>query len=695
MNFKPLFPLFLFTFSLFIHSTHAQRWTIQPDHSIKWAVTDDIPHYDHIEMSGLKVSAVLRYGVNADGSFSLERSMIWPMLRTIPNNTHGSLMQRSSIDYLSMLIVNGKTLNNEKVKSLKLDGTLTVVSEFTIDHTRGHIGNKLQEPAVEVTRVYFPSTDEPMLCEEYTVKNISDRPVSLLIPQSRVIYQTDPAKGVDGSYRIVGTLISPLMDTLTGVSMSTLKETSTEPITLGSGETVRFGATLQANNSDETELFPDLTAERKARESFVHQIQTNLCFESPDEVINHAFAFAKVRTAESIFATSGGLMHGPGGESYYAAVWANDQAEYVNPFFPFLGYATGNESALNSFRHFARFMNPEYKPMPSSIVAEGKDVWHGAGDRGDAAMIAYGAARYALAKGDAAEANTLWPLIEWCLEYCNRQLTAEGVVASDSDELENRFPSGDANLCTSTLYYDALLSAVFLAKELKKPVGQVKQYARRAEDLKEAINRHFGATVEGFETYRYYDGNDVLRSWICMPLTVGIYERSEGTVNALFSPRLWTKDGLLTQAGTSTFWDRSTLYALRGVFAAGETEKALDYLHDYSAQRLLGEHVPYPIEAWPEGNQRHLSAESGLYARIVTEGLFGIRPTGFRSFTLTPQLPDKWDRMALKNIQAFGDAPFDIFVERRGSKIETRLQRNNRVIKTYRIRNGESVRVRL
>ena len=37
-----------------------------------------------------------------------------------------------------------------------------------------------------------------------------------------------------------------------------------------------------------------------------------------------------------------------------------------------------------------------------------------------------------------------------------------------------------------------------------------------------------------------------------------------------------------------------------------------------------GEHVPYPVEAWPEGNQRHLSAESALYCRIFTEGLFGL-----------------------------------------------------------------------
>lgn len=279
-------------------------------------------------------------------------------------------------------------------------------------------------------------------------------------------------------------------------------------------------------------------------------------------------------------------------------------------------------------------MNPEYKTIPSSIIAEGDDIWNGAGDRGDCAMIAYGASRYALARGDRKEAEELWPLITWCLEYCRRQINADGVVASDSDELEGRFPSGDANLCTSSLYYDALISASYLAKELGKPNGS--QYAKQAKQLRKNIDKYFAHDVEGFDTYAYYKGNDVLRSWICIPLTVGIDERAKGTIDALFSPRLWTENGLLTQAGDKTFWDRSTLYALRGVFAVGATEKAMEYLKKYSNTRLLGDHVPYAIEAWPEGGQRHLSAESGLYGRIITEGMFGIRPTGFNSFTLSP-----------------------------------------------------------
>lgn len=161
------------------------------------------------------------------------------------------------------------------------------------------------------------------------------------------------------------------------------------------------------------------------------------------------------------------------------------QAEYVNPFFPYLGYQTGNQSALCSFMHFARFINPEYKKLPSSIIAEGTDVWGGAGDRGDAAMVAYGAARYALAQGDREEAKQLWPLIEWCLEYNRRQLNADGVVSSDSDELEGRFPAGKANLCTSSLYYDALLSCLLSGKGDRYkpyPTGTIQETGRRTEE---------------------------------------------------------------------------------------------------------------------------------------------------------------------------------------------------------------------
>ena len=165
-------------------------------------------------------------------------------------------------------------------------------------------------------------------------------------------------------------------------------------------------------------------------------------------------------------------------------------------------------------------------------------------------MIAYGACRYVLSKGDRAEALKQWPLIAWCLEYLKRQKTPAGVIASDSDELEGRFPAGKANLNTAALTYDALISAAALAENLGRPGSA--EYRAWAIELRASIERHFGAEVEGFNTYRYYDGNTVLRAWICTPLTMGIFDRKAGTLDALFSPRLWTIDGLATQAGEKT-----------------------------------------------------------------------------------------------------------------------------------------------
>jgi hypothetical protein len=44
--------------------------------------------------------------------------------------------------------------------------------------------------------------------------------------------------------------------------------------------------------------------------------------------------------------------------------------------------------------------------------------------------------------------------------------------------------------------------------------------------------------VQGFNTYRYYEGNTVLRSWMCVPLAMGIFDRKAATIDALFSPYL-------------------------------------------------------------------------------------------------------------------------------------------------------------
>jgi hypothetical protein len=438
----------------------------------------------------------------------------------------------------------------------------------------------------------------------------------------------------------------------------------------------------------------DIVAEEKARRAHVAALQKDLRLETPEPELDLAFAFCKLRVAESINATKGGMMLAPGGLAYYAAAWCNDNVEYAGPFFPFLGDQNGNQASLDTYRLFQPFMKPgEYaKKIPYSMVAEGLEkVDHQ--DRGDAAMYAYGCARFCLARGDKAIAKELWPAIVWCLEYCKFMTTPAGVIASESDELEGRLPTGKANLSTSSLCYGGLRSAADLARALDLKAEAI-EYDQRAVVLAKAIESYFGATVEGFPTYRYYEGNDVLRSWICLPLCMGLTDRRDGTIAALFSPRLWTSDGLASQAGDLAFWDRSTLYGLRGVFQAGETTTGLRYLSAYTGRRLLGDHVPYPVEAWPEGDQRHLSSESALYCRIFTEGLFGMRPTGLDRFLCTPRLPEAWPRMALRSIKAF-NRQFDVVVERRGKLQHLTVIQDGRSIAEHDLANGDTAEIRL
>ncbi|MEM6769209.1 MAG: six-hairpin glycosidase-like protein, partial [Bacteroidota bacterium] len=376
-------------------------------------------------------------------------------------------------------------------------------------------------------------------------------------------------------------------------------------------------------------------------------------------------------------------------------------AEYINPFFPYLGYELGNEAVLNMWRVYAKAIPEDSSNIRYSFEMEGDSPANPL-DRGDAAMIAYGLSHYLLALGDVSVAEELWPLLEWCLEYNHRKLNAAGVVASQSDEMEGRIETGDANLSTSSLYYGALETSISLGRALKKKKTLVRAYQERRVELAAAIESFFGCQVEGLETYRYFDGHDALRHWICLPLVVGLHDRAPGTLDGLFD-RLWTDNGVAVEknhpnpAVSEIFWDRGTLYALRGAFIAGGTERANERLLQFSRERLLGERVPYVVEAYPEGSMAHLSAENGLYCRIFTEGVFGILPTGFRSFRLQPRMPEEWDKMALRNIYAFGQKQgFDLEVTRAEDQLVISVVsgKSGRE-KTFTLKDGEAIEVSL
>lgn len=620
-----------------LHQSRLNPQKTVPGQQQDWKESSATPaaHTDHLEMSGKFISAIITYGIDSNQKLILKRELIFPMLRTIPNLTGASLKQTFNQGLLPGATENGAPLS-------------VVADKFTFDGILAINGHT--KAGLQLEAQLLPSADKAAYLEVYQLTNRSNKTLELQLTDIDSSRETPAVKGVYGAYIIKSTYY-PLKGSRQ---------------LLAPGTSMKFSRVIAARRADRDPYDYDPEFELKKRQRFLREISQHLQLETPNDTINQMFAFAKIRAAESIFDTKGGLMHGPGGGAYYAALWANDEAEYVSPFFPFLGYEEGSASAVNCYRQFARFMNPEMKPLPSSIIAEGVDVWQGAGDRGDQAMIAYGASRFALAYADSATARRIWPLIKWCLRYLEGQKTKDGVIASNSDELEGRFPSGKVNLSTNCLAYGGYVDGAKLAGVLGED-DLAKNYIQKAADLRNAIEKYFGHTVQGYNTYRYFEGNTKLRSWICLPLVVGINERKDATVKALLSSLLWSKQGILTASGSTTYWDRATLYAFRGLFDAGKTDTCYKYFSYYSTMRLLGEHVPYAVEAWPEGDQRQLSAESGLYCRVVTEGLFGIQPMSFNAFTLQPRLPKDWKEMRLNHVMAFGH-DFNIQVQRTAAK---------------------------
>ena len=620
-------------------------WQITSKHAITWNLSNEsrLPHDDNIEISGQKVAAIISYEVDEDKNLHVTRDVIFPQLRVFikssePNwrNYRAYLRSEYGDEILPVIVVEDRTYELGQLDSVRINGTL----QFFHGERQG----------LKVTRTFLPSMTERLFIEKWTITNVSDTLKKLNF--GHTAYNQQQA-GVQGIYR------------------RKIYCDAERDITLRPKASYEFAIHFAAFLNDEPERSISHHHVVEERSSFLNIMRANFVLESPDPVLNTLFYFSKIRTAESIFQTKMGLVNSPGGGRYYTGVWANDQAEYSGPFFPYLGYDIGNEAAMNAYRMFKKNI-PEGDGHFWSSFEMGGDIPCCGTDRGDAAMIAFGASQFALASGKIEIGKELWELITWSLDYCERQKNEDGVIRSDTDEMEGRIPTGDANLSTSSLYYGALMQSSLLGRALGKKESSIKLYQNRAGVLRKAIDKYFGAEIEGLKTYKYFKEHQFLRHWICLPLVMGIEERKEGTLEALFS-KLWTANGVRVEYNPgleepNLFWDRGTLYAFRGAFKAGAANQALEKLKSYSQTRILGFHVPYVVEAWPEGNMAHLSAESALYCRIFTEGMLGIVPTGFQSFTMRPHLPSDWNELKLQNICAF-DSVFDISIERVGEKL--------------------------
>ncbi len=644
----------------------AVYWKITKDQSIRWNLTNEkkLPHAENIEMSGKNMAAIIYYDIDTSHQLTLKRDVILPQLRTF-NKTNEP-------DWKKYRAYFRRTISDEILPTINVGKKIVVPAQVDSVEIRGML--KFYHTPInglQITRTLYPSMEDRFLVEKWEVKNIGKENIAIQIENSSLAFKE---VGYKGTYTFHAFSDAPSQtDLAPGKSIIF---------------PIYFGGTL---NDEQPEKFNYKKAE-KERIFFLVEMSSNLHLNTPDPILNQLFYFSKIRASESIYHSSLGLIHSPGGGNYYLGTWANDQVEYCGPFAPYLGYKTGNEAALNTYRHFKKNIPKDASAIPYSFEVDGNFVMNHL-DRGDAAMIAYGTAHYALATGNLDVAEELWPLIEWSLSWCHNHRNSYGAVISESDEMEGRIETGTANLSTASLYYGGLKFGNRLAAALGKN-KQALVYKNRQKEMANVIENYFGATMSGLETYKYFAENTKLRHWICLPMTMGITTRKEGTLRALFD-KLWTENGILVeQAETDShtlFWDRATLYALRGALKIGDTELAYEKLKSFSQKRLLGDHVPYVIEAYPENNMRHLSAESALYCRIVTEGFLGIEPTALDQFMMTPKLPKAWDFLNLKNL-SLGGKQIDLDIRRSSEGYDLRIfYKNENITLDKKIKEGETV----
>jgi hypothetical protein len=536
--------------------------------------------------------------------------------------------------------VNDQPLKNDFPSSVTFDGLLNL----TYPASAG----------VVVTRTVYPSMTKALVLEEWQIRNTTGKRVAVTVAPARTV------KSVGDNIAIVWSC--------PGVKAAAVK----------AGGVLSFSTCTQARLAAEPDLVVNVAAERGARRALAEAAWSGPGrLETPEPALDVAFALQKLHVLETPIETIKGVITHNGSLTYSPGIWANDPVEYSSPVFPFFGDAELNRASMNMYRVWQDYCQENgIVPFPGSFEGPGLKLTQR--ERGDDAMVLYGLSKFLLFQGDRTAAEELWPLIEFSAASVLRHTTAEGIIASETDEMEGRYPTGKANLSTSSLAYGGYRLAARLAQALGKPAAA--EFDRRADALRKGIEAYFGAEVEGFKAYRYYQGNTTLRGWILLPLAMGITERQEATVAALMSDKLWPHRlagaDILAESTRPTEWGRETYYALRVLFKAGHTGEALDITRRVVQTQIFGSKGPYPDE-----DAIDMLCPGSLYPRVFTEGMFGIVPTGLDSFECTPWLPKAWPRMALRDLRAFGRA-WDLVVERAGDQQKVTVRSGGKTLMT-------------
>jgi len=261
--------LILFIAVISIINLSAQnRWILLPDGSISWSIKNGEAHSDNIEMSGRFISVITTYGVDETGELISSKQLVFPMLRTIPNDTRGNLIYTFSSDAVPMIRINNRPVN-EQIIRFSLKGILTTTSIFNNN--------------INVIREFFPSTDKPLAIEKCTIENTSARNITVDVEDFEKNTRSHRERSVYDIYEISAKT--------SGAGIYSLKP----------GDKLTFAVLFTGRKISDPPLVVDIEKELSQRQKFVDQMFSTLVFTSPDPVLNRMFDFQVVDNANTVY----------------------------------------------------------------------------------------------------------------------------------------------------------------------------------------------------------------------------------------------------------------------------------------------------------------------------------------------------------------------------------------------------------
>ena len=276
---------------------------------VKYTASDEVlPHFNHIEMAGFEASSIISYRISKNRKLKLYILCVFPQIRVNPNVTQGSFTYHfQSVDF---------KIKKEEclVKSVFLNGDLRI---------------EQQSESFDIVRQFFPAYDKKALVENIIFTNKSSNSRTVFLDDYKACKKISGCYFADKNQHFA----------FTKVFYNNEPINSKQKFTVEPGKSITLTVCYSAEALD----LDEITNQIDKRQNFIGGLKNNLSVSTPDNLLNKMTELCKIRACESIFNTKNGLMHGPGGGNYYAALWTNDQCEYANPLFAYLGYKKGQE----------------------------------------------------------------------------------------------------------------------------------------------------------------------------------------------------------------------------------------------------------------------------------------------------------------------------------------------------------------